>query len=270
MTMFRKLILRIFQHVNPGDIKIRHHYTGQLFQLHSFKHKGYWYYGARRELATMRLFARLITAGETVIEIGGHIGYITMYLSHLVGEDGNVIVFEPGVNNLRYIQSNLEQCNNVELISQAVSDTDGTATFFLEELTGQNNTLVKDYEVFFANQQKSGTQESYVPVTVETTRLDSFLAQREIKPDFVKIDVEGAESQVLLGASITLRIQRPMLMLEVTQDHDHVVSILTNLGYILFTPTLEKYDGSNSDNVFAFHREKHANLLEDILVDSRH
>jgi predicted methyltransferase len=70
-----------------------------LFGSHSFKHYTYWYDGERREQTTMELFAKLINPGDVVVEVGGHIGYIAVYFSHLVGKQGRVVVFEPGPNN---------------------------------------------------------------------------------------------------------------------------------------------------------------------------
>ncbi len=101
--IFRKGILPLLKFFNPGRVSIRHHYTGKKFSLDAFHHKGYWYHGKKREQATMELFGKLIKPNYTVIEIGGHIGYITNYFSHLV-PNGQVYVFEPGINNLPYLR----------------------------------------------------------------------------------------------------------------------------------------------------------------------
>lgn len=261
MALFRKMILRIFKHINPGNITIRHHYTGRPLYLHAFKHKGYWYHGKRRESASMQLFQRSIKQGETVIEIGGHIGYISMFYSKLVGTYGHVVVFEPGPNNLPYLHRNLQNCNNVEIISSAVSDTNGTATFFLEELTGQNNTLIRDYSIFMQNRKSAGYSENQVPVTVKITTLDSFVKRQKFEPDFIKIDVEGAEYQVIVGGAETIRKYKPMMMIEISQNNEAVISSLTKHGYLLFSPEMKKYDGKGQNvNVFAIHQEKYNNF----------
>ncbi|MGV2435747.1 MAG UNVERIFIED_CONTAM: hypothetical protein LVT10_13450 [Anaerolineae bacterium] len=67
-------------------LAIRHHFTQQPFRLHSFKHKGYWFHGAKREQSTMALFAKLINPGDVVVQTRGHIGYIAVYFSHFVGD----------------------------------------------------------------------------------------------------------------------------------------------------------------------------------------
>ncbi len=72
VKLLRRLILPLFARLNPGDITITHHFTGDKVFLHSFKHKGYWFYGKNREKDTMELFRRLIRPADTIIEIGGH------------------------------------------------------------------------------------------------------------------------------------------------------------------------------------------------------
>lgn len=115
-------------------------------KVNTYRHKGYWYHNRGRELPTMEFFASLIQTGDTVIEAGGHIGYITQYYSRLVGEEGRVAVFEPGCNNASYIDHNVRGLSNVVLERIAVASENGTATFYEDNVTGQNNSLLSDYE----------------------------------------------------------------------------------------------------------------------------
>ena len=108
----RRLILPLFAKINPGNITIRHHFTDQKFYLHSFRHKNYWVHGKKREQTTMDLFEILIDFGDTVIELGAHIGYISLYFAKLVGDNGNVVVFEPGPDNFKYLYRNVSQNKN--------------------------------------------------------------------------------------------------------------------------------------------------------------
>jgi len=87
------------------DLSIAHPWVPpSRFRLNSFRHKGYWYHGKSRELRTMQLFAKLIRPNDTVAEVGGHIGFISMFFAKLVGDNGRVVVFEPGSNNLPYLR----------------------------------------------------------------------------------------------------------------------------------------------------------------------
>src|SRR5215469_14582451 len=131
-TFLRRIALPVFARLNPGDITIRHHYTGAPLRLHSFRHKGYWFHGKAREADTMKLFARLIRPGDIVFEAGGHIGYVTTYFASLVEQTGRVVVFEPGVNNLPYLRANVGRYSQVQVVDCAVSDVCGKAEFYLE------------------------------------------------------------------------------------------------------------------------------------------
>jgi FkbM family methyltransferase len=198
-------------------------------------HKGYWFYGRRREHESMSLFSRLVSPGDRVIEIGGHIGYITLYFACLAGEHGKVIVFEPGPNNLPYIRANVGGRKNVTLIQSAVADFSGKASFYIENYTGQNNSLLSDYLELDANLDAAGLRSRVVrsKVEVDCIRLDDFLKD-DPAPSFIKIDVEGAELMVLKGMSQTLRAANLALMVEVTSRAPEVFELLTAAGFKAF------------------------------------
>ena len=198
-------------------------------------HKGYWFYGRRREHESMSLFSRLVSPGDRVIEIGGHIGYITLYFASLVGEHGEVIVFEPGSNNLPYIRTNVGGRKNVTLIESAVADFCGKASFYIENYTGQNNSLLNDYVRLDDNLDAAGLGSRVVRSKVEVNciRLDDFLKDGAA-PSFIKIDVEGAELMVLKGMSHTLRAANLALMVEVTCRAPQVFELLTAAGFKAF------------------------------------
>ena len=201
ISLLRRIFLPLLRRFNLGDITIRHHYTGDPVRLHSFRHKGYWYHGRRREQETMLLFRRLLRPGDSVIEVGGHIGYLSLYFKWLV-QSGNVFVFEPGVNNLPYIRRNVLP-RGIQLVEKAVGDRNGPETFFLESLTGQNNSFVPNFKELQYNVKNAHAGGPAVTeVTVEMVRLDDFINTHSIKPELVKIDVEGFELTVLKGMKI--------------------------------------------------------------------
>ena len=259
----RQFVLKVLEKCNPGDIHIRHHYTGDRLLLHSFKHKGYWYHGKRREEETMEFFRAAIAPGETVIEVGGHIGYISMFLAQLAGDKGRVFVFEPGSNNRRYIEANVTALENLELIDEAVSNENGTAKFHEEALTGQNNSLIGDYSVFEKNKNDSFSDEGYSVREVKTVTLDSFTQERDLHPTLLKIDVEGAEWLALQGGHELFKRDKPAMMVEVTNEKAEVVAFLHQLGYELFDESARhlKTAADVKCNVFAVCPDKHAKLM---------
>lgn len=254
----RKMALVALRTFNPGRITIRHHYTGKPLSLDAYKHKGYWWYGKKREEETMQLFSRLIEPGAHVVEVGGHIGYIAQYYSQLVGAAGQVTIFEPGENNLPYLERNLKQTENTQIVRKAVSNETGTVKFYIENLTGQNNSLHKDFEGFQNNQKQAYTRVEYQEVEVPATTLDDFSKQSSRPVSLLKIDVEGAELLVLQGARGLLTRDRPHVMVEVADpiaNRRAVFELMTGLGYELYTPEKQpiRIPDECVRNVFGLH-----------------
>lgn len=249
IRFLRRLILPALQRINLGDITIRHHWTDEKFVLHSFKHRSYWYHGQRRENQSMLLFSDLVRRGDTVIEIGGHIGYISLYFAHLVGVKGQVIVFEPGSNNLPYIRKNTKSNTCISLIEKAVSDHTGMVKFYIENLTGQNNSLLEKYDGFEKNKYNAGICScEYTVVEVPCTTLDDFMLQGQLPPPYIiKIDVEGNELKVLKGMKNILEKDDVILMVEVTENSGDVFSLLVDAGFQVFRSN--KNPVSNSRNM---------------------
>lgn len=262
----RQRLLSIFKHLNPGDVRITHHWTGTKFKVHSFKHKGYWFHGAGRERSSILLALRILSPGQTVIDVGANIGYLTELFAEFVGEEGTVHAFEPDPRNLRYLTSNVGTRPNVEIHPIAASDKAGTSTLYTESLTGQNSSLVADYEIFSNNQQAAGVKVNVSACPIEVTTLDRHLG-KSTNTDFIKIDVEGFELEVLRGASGIISRDRPWIMVEVSRSHDEVTAFLRHCGYRLFLSDLTEVETlPGISNIFAFHREHHGELLSSLGV----
>jgi FkbM family methyltransferase len=264
MSFLRRLGLPMLHWLNPGDIRIRHHWSPRTrITLHSFRHKGYWYHGRRREYATMTSLGKLIRSGETIVEIGGHIGYLSIYLSDLVGPQGRVYVFEPGPNNIPYIRKNIAERANITLIEKAVSDVDGNLPFFVENLTGQNNSLIERYKVFERNQKNAHVSANVDRIVVPSVLLDSFISEQDVDVSFVKIDVEGAELNVLEGMRRCMSTTQPMIMVEVTERNADVAECLASHGYELFDERLAPLPREGqSANWFCLHRQRHEKAIQ--------
>jgi len=265
--ILRRIVLPVLARLNPGDVTIRHHYTGDRIRLHSYRHKGYWYHGRRREADTMRLFRQFIAQGATVLDVGGHIGYVAAYLARLVGPAGRVFVFEPGANNLPYLRRNTAGKANVTIVEKGAGSRNQRRTFYLEGLTGQNNSFVDEFEVLKTNQARAWAADAQVEQTVvEVVTLDDFCRQEDVRPQFIKIDVEGFELQVLRGASSLLHDVRPMLMVEIQAGHREILHLARRHGYRMFTPggdALHKAEDFvvQHVNTFWLHEQAHADAL---------
>jgi FkbM family methyltransferase len=147
--------------------------------------------------------------GATVMDIGAHLGVFTILMARLVGASGRVFSFEP-TPQTRAVLSEMLRLNGlgspVEVRGEAVSGSNGTATFFH---TGASvscaNSLVR-------------TARSRGGVEVPTVRLDDFTSERGLTVGCLKIDVEGAELNLLRGARRTFLTGRPAAALSLHPD----------------------------------------------------
>jgi FkbM family methyltransferase len=213
------------------EIRIRHDITNRPFHLLSWRHKGYWFHGRSREENEITFFRKLIKKGHNVLEIGGHIGYVTQYFEHLVGDKGRVIVAEPTPQSRKLLTKNVHK--NTVILPVAASDSDGEMDFFVEEFGGFTNSLEQEFTEttnisHSDTQHKNNAQVRKIKVDVRST--DSICEELGLTPDFIKIDVEGAELRVLRGATGTLRSVES-LMVEVSRHHELVYELLMEVGF---------------------------------------
>ena len=145
----------------------------------------------------------VISLGDTVVDVGGHHGVYTHMFSSLLGATGKVHVFEIFPPSFRYLEMRFGHCPNVFFHNVAVSDRDGSESIHVAENNETCGILEK-------NGQKIGQ--------IQSVTLDTFLADED-RVSLIKIDVEGAELNVLRGAKETLK-KTDSLLLECHFDED--------------------------------------------------
>ncbi len=148
-------------------------------------------------------FQGLIQPGQVVFDVGAHVGYYTVLSSVLAGPSGQVIAFEPLPANLKYLRRHLKlnACDNVRILTNCVGEGSSIARFDDSRGTGVGH---------LANE---GSFE------VQVRSLDEMVESGELPiPQFLKIDVEGAELLVLKGAERLLRRHHPTLVLSTHSD----------------------------------------------------
>jgi len=186
-----------------------------------------------------RLVSNEVRRGSTFYDIGANVGFYTLLASALVGA-GRVVAFEPLPRNLKYLRRHVElnKIDNVTVLEAAVSDRNQVLHFHAEE-TGFMGRLSDD--------------DSELPV--ESVSLDALMGDGKIPPpDYIKMDVEGAELLALRGAEQVLRRRYPTIFLA-THGHDvdrQCCEFLESLGYEIrrLSPSMPNGLGE----VFAKHR----------------
>lgn len=153
--------------------------------------------------------------GDTFWDVGGHFGYYTLLGSRAVGDAGHVYAFEPSAENLWYLNHHVawNQRTNVSVQPFALGGRVGTRCFGGDGGTG-------------SGQLDNG----HAVVHVET--IDALVASGNCRPPtFIKVDVQGAETEVLRGAEATLRSNPAALMISTHGDQIHAECLATLARY---------------------------------------
>jgi FkbM family methyltransferase len=137
--------------------------------------------------------------GETVVDVGAHIGLYSLIAAKRVGPSGKVIAIEPDPENFKILKKNilLNQLGNIEPLECAVYSAREKLKLFLPELD-QGRTIFNT-----VMQDRAGTSSNFLEVEANT--VDNILGSIHTpEVSWIKIDVEGAELEVLKGAVNTL------------------------------------------------------------------
>jgi FkbM family methyltransferase len=160
------------------------------------------------EVDRLAAFGEAICPGATVYDVGANVGIYTVLASVKAGPTGQVYAFEPVERNLHYLRRHvtLNQLQNCLILETAVCNRQGTRRFSAASYDARMGRLSPD-----------GERE------VPSVSLDSCIyGERALRPpDIIKIDVEGAESEVLDGASRTLAEFHPAVFAEVHGPRQH-------------------------------------------------
>lgn len=141
------------------------------------------------------LLKEFIKNGDVVLDIGAFIGDHTIYYSKLVGDNGSVIAFEPNRDSFFCLEHNLKAYKNVELINSAI---------------GKEYGFVRTVDVLGNIGMNFLIPDNLGGIVIYS------LNQMEIdRIDFIKIDVEGFELDVLIGAKETINKFKPIMVIEI-------------------------------------------------------
>ncbi len=175
-------------------------------------------------------FWQNIALGMTVFDIGANRGQMALMFSRIVGDGGRVIAFEPMTQLINDLKSNLalNHLENVVPVVVAVSDQNGEALFSYTEEASTQGKLV-DCESSYI-----GTADKKV---VQTVTLDDYVDQSGYKPDFLKIDTEGAAGLVFSGARKVIAQYRPKIHIELhgPDEQNAVFELARDHHYQIYT-----------------------------------
>ncbi len=184
------------------------------------------------ERKKVHLFRNTLKPGMTVVDVGANKGYFTLLAAQLTGHQGQVLSFEPAPENACWLRKSIEAngAQGVRVFEVALGDHAGERVLHLGNVSGFHSLLADLPD-------RTGDT-----LGVPCDTLDNVLSEAGVTSvDLIKIDVEGAEMEVLVGAEETLRSNpgttvaidiHPMYGVDPTQ----IVNLLKDWGFKIYQP----------------------------------
>lgn len=206
------------------------------------------YFTGTYEPAETEFMLSRLRPGSVFVDVGANLGYHTLLAGDAVGPSGRVIAIEPVASNIAALSSNISDNGflNTTVIHCAATAEDGVA-----RLTGADE----------GGQTGWGGLDAGGSLVVKARRLDDLVEQFGVdRVDFLKIDVEGGEPDVLSGARHLLNdpLMSGPLMVELNAPRlaargrrpDDVVELLCQAGWVDRTPPTLRSSGPVQTRVF--------------------
>lgn len=189
------------------------------------------------EAEKQKLMCFLLKEGNVFYDIGAHAGFYTLLASKLVGPMGRVFAFEPSGRNFELLKKHVE-INGIE-----------NAWIFNVAVAGKTGTVRFDETSPFSAQFKTTTDKAFP--RVRSVSIDDLVYGQKINPpDFLKIDTEGSEAEILKGGLKVLKNYSPSIFLSTHSESllKECLELLKNLNY-----TCRVGIGRQQDEILAYH-----------------
>jgi FkbM family methyltransferase len=165
------------------------------------------------EPLTTQLLKKELQKGMVICDIGANIGYYALLECGKVGIEGRVIAIEASPLNFFYLTKNinLNRFDNIRAFNFALSDRDGNVLFLLYPKKSNWSQVVINRSRLI---EKGINASSVIIVPAKT--LDHLCMELSLKRlDFIRMDVEGYEFQVIKGGRMTIQKFKPTILMEV-------------------------------------------------------
>ena len=177
------------------------------------------------EINVIKKLLKFNYSKHTFVDVGAHIGFYSILYSYFFK---NVYAFEPSIFQSQYLKHNqkINKIKNLKIFSLGLGDKNIKKKLFVMGRSGGNNTFIND------NIRNFNPMFSY---DVKLNKLDMFELENV---SLIKIDVEGFELKVILGALSTIKRCKPIIIVEISNQNTSkkLIQILKKIGYNIYYP----------------------------------
>ncbi len=191
-------------HINDDVFRLEYDFASRYDRFDKRQYEPVFYLALTKE----------IKAGMCVVDIGAHIGMLTLAAAKRVGPTGRVYAFEPAQESVRILRRHVEfnkWNERIEVVQAVVSDQNGRLPFYVYGASMAASLSRTNVEVLNSERRTSPVSMVEVP----SVTLDTFCKEHKFMPDVIKVDVEGAELLVLRGAQNLLLDISPVVLCEI-------------------------------------------------------
>ena len=184
------------------------------------------------EEVVINFILRCVKPGNIVVDVGAHYGFFSLLMHKIVGKNGNVYSFEPTPSTYKVLKTN-SKLKNISSYNQAIWEKN--ENLYINDY-GQSNSAFNSLK---GSRDKNFNQMKIKKVKVKGISLDYFFEKNKITPNFIKIDAESAEKEVILGLNKTIKMYKPELCIELgdlnidnTVKSKDIINKLMSFDYI--------------------------------------
>jgi FkbM family methyltransferase len=216
------------------------------------------------------MMMRLISSDANIIDIGANMGWYAINFAKTFPLS-KIFAFEPIPQTYSFLKKNiaLNKVSNITACQFGLSNEKKSLTFYLYP-EGSGN----------ASAENLSERNDAEMVQCQVEVLDDFVNSHQLKIDFIKCDVEGAELFAFLGAKKTIARDKPIIFTEMLRKWaakfnyhpNEIIKFLNSLGYKCFYANnqfLKEFfvmtDETAETNFFFLHSEKHKLLINQLL-----
>jgi FkbM family methyltransferase len=251
-------VYRFLIRILPFDFTINQFVTkNNKFKLHArFAFSNFKEWGNKHN-NFFPVYLRLSKQSKCFFDVGAHIGIVSLSVSKNINKNGLIYAFEPSKINLKLLKYHISsnKLKNIKVIEKMIISTKKKKSVIYEsnEASGMNSIVEID--------SKNITNKRYIP----SITLDEFCRDKKLSPDIIKVDIEGSEIEMLIGAKNIIKKHKPIIFLSYHPFHlkklgyknSLIFEILKQLNYKIYDSSKnEPLNLKNSEYLLA-HKKRH-------------